>query len=79
MNPLPRDRGWRVPATTTRSADERCAVEFRLSSARDGSLKIFDFGAEGLSLIRTYRGRLATLLAREGIDAVIKELRIAAG
>jgi len=50
-------------------------VSYKAKKAEDGSFKIYDIVAEGVSMITTQRSEFASILSREGMDALIKKLQ----
>jgi len=50
-------------------------VFYKVNKMENGSLKIYDIVAEGVSMITTQRSEFASILSREGMDALIRKLQ----
>lgn len=49
-------------------------VSYKTRTAENGKFRIYDIIAEGVSMITTQRSEFGSILAREGMDALIKKL-----
>lgn len=50
-------------------------VDYKVRKQKDGTFKIFDVIAEGVSMITTQRSEFGSILSRKGIDYLIEQLQ----
>jgi phospholipid transport system substrate-binding protein len=56
------------------ASDPVLAVNYKVRLNQDGSYKIFDIVAEGVSMITTQRSEFSSILSRQGVDHLIEQL-----
>lgn len=49
-------------------------VDYRLRKSAQGAYKVYDIIAEGVSLISTQRSEFGSIVARDGMDSLLKKL-----
>ncbi len=68
------DSGYFIETTINDNGGKSYNVAYKTKLAENGKFKIYDIIAEGVSLITTQRSEFSSILAREGMDALIKKL-----
>ncbi|EIC22222.1 MlaC/ttg2D family ABC transporter substrate-binding protein [Thiorhodovibrio frisius] len=63
-----------VPTQVRAPGAAAIPVDYRLHNKR-GTWKVYDVVIENVSLISNYRGQFRSIIGRDGIDGLIKELR----
>ncbi|WPL15410.1 putative phospholipid-binding protein MlaC precursor [Thiorhodovibrio winogradskyi] len=72
--PGTRDGTVIVPTQVRAPGSSAIPVDYRLHNKR-GSWKVYDVVIENVSLISNYRGQFRSIIGRDGIDGLIRELR----